>query len=258
MKAGELGRSQAARETEAAVQNTEFTWSDVWPRRAPRGVMLPPGQRLVRAFPRFSDRPLAWPPRIPETVELKIGGAVKTSVTLTPNHLAELERVTRRVDFHCVTTWSLLGVEWSGWSFGRLWEEWIVPRAQPDPGARWLVLASNDRRSIILHLDDALAADTLLVDTLEGRPLDDTHGAPLRFISPGQYAYKSVKHLCSIAVHVEQPRGTLGLKEHPRARVALEERHAVVPGWMLRWPYRLVVPLTALLARRAERRRPEA
>ncbi len=48
----------------------------------------------------------------------------------------------------------------------------------------------------------------------------------------------------------ERPTSVLGAKEHLRARVAAEERHAWVPGRFLRWPYRVLVPLTAMIAER--------
>jgi hypothetical protein len=54
-------------------------------------------------------------------------------------------------------------------------------------------------------------------------------------------------------VHSERPASLLGPKEHLRARVALEERHSRIPGRLLRWPYRLVVPITAVVAERTLR-----
>ncbi len=103
-------------------------------------------------------------------------------------------------------------------------------------------------------MEDALAGDVMIADRLDGQPLDARHGAPWRLISPGQYGYKSVKHLSQIELHVDRPRSQLGTKEHLRARVASEERHSLRSGRVLRWPYRLVVPLTAALAERPLRR----
>jgi DMSO/TMAO reductase YedYZ molybdopterin-dependent catalytic subunit len=88
---------------------------------------------------------------------------------------------------------------------------------------------------------------------LNGDALDQRHGVPLRLISPAQYGYKNVKHVESIAFHAERPDSLLGPKEHLRARVALEERHSRIPGRLLRWPYRVVVPITAVVAERTLR-----
>lgn len=78
--------------------------------------------------------------------------------------------------------------------------------------------------------------------------------APRSASSPSQYGYKNVKHVESIALHSERPASLLGPKEHLRARVALEERHSHIPGRLLRWPYRLVVPTTATVAERTLRK----
>ncbi len=153
----------------------------------------------------------------------------------------------------CVTTWSLVGLHWSGWSFTDIWNYVILPGAGPDPDASWLVATSLDGYRAVLHLEDVLGNNVLIVDSLEDRPLDITHGAPLRLLSPSQYAYKSVKHLAGLEVHTRQPPSELGPKEHPRARVEREERHARLPSWLVRWPYRLVAPATAMIARRTAR-----
>ena len=94
------------------------------------------------------------------------------------------------------------------------------------------------------HLDRTLAW------ALNDCGLDRRHGAPLRLVSPAQYGYKNVKHVESIALRSTRPVSLLGPKEHLRARVALEERHSRIPGRLLRWPYRLAVPITAIVAER--------
>ncbi|MDH3706440.1 MAG: molybdopterin-dependent oxidoreductase [Acidimicrobiia bacterium] len=241
-----------------AVANTDFSWRDVWPRRPDGDVALPPGQRLVRAFPRFADNSLTPPPSTDGQIAVRVLGAVARPTTIDADALATLARIDRTADFHCVTTWSLVGLRWSGWSLAELWHQIIVPTAEPDPKARWIVATGADGFRARLHLDDALAADpgdqVLIVDTLEGEPLDTTHGAPLRLVSPRQYGYKSIKHLDGIEVHVDEPPSAIGPKEHPRARVAREERHARYPAQLLRWPYRLVVPATAVVTRWSARR----
>ena len=172
--------------------------------------------------------------------------------------LEDLTRVERTADFHCVTTWSVPGVRWGGWSLSELWHRLVAPTTDTDPRARWIVAVGADWFRARLHLDDALGTGlddgVIVADTLEGAPLDVLHGAPLRLVSPTQYGYKSVKHLVEIVVHVDEPAGAIGPKEHPRARVAHEERHARYPARLLRRPYRLVVPQTAMIARRSARR----
>lgn len=93
-------------------------------------------------------------------------------------------------------------------------------------------------------LADLLNADVLLADTLDGQALSVEHGAPLRLIAPGHYGYKSVKHLCQMEFRAEGSgyrASGFRFMDHPRARVALEERGRVAPGWLLRYLYRPLV-----------------
>jgi DMSO/TMAO reductase YedYZ molybdopterin-dependent catalytic subunit len=49
-----------------------------------------------------------------------------------------------------------------------------------------------------LSLEDMLSPRVMLVLSLEGKPLPDRHGAPLRLIDPSRYGYKSAKLISSI------------------------------------------------------------
>ena len=115
-----------------------------------------------------------------------------------------------------------------------------------DPGLRKAM-------SKLLARSAITAADGVIVAThLDGAPLDERHGAPLRLVSPSQYGYKSVKHLVSLDFCAAEPK--VMSKEHLRARVAFEERHPRLPSWLVRLPYRLMIPPTAFLAERALKR----
>ena len=115
------------------------------------------------------------------------------------------------------------------------------------------MFAGLDGYQSIVSIEDALAADVLIADRLDGRPLDADHGAPVRLVSPGQYGFVSTKHLCRIELHTAEPAPTyhrapliqLGLqlvKPHRRARVWQEERHRYLPAWAVRPVYRCIVP----------------
>ena len=102
-------------------------------------------------------------------------------------------------------------------------------------------------------LEDLLADDVLLADELNGEPLSIEHGAPLRLVAPQHYGYKSLKHLAKLEFCAHAPvikHGALAFLDHPRARVALEERGQWVPDWLLRRFYRLFVTRTAERFRR--------
>jgi DMSO/TMAO reductase YedYZ molybdopterin-dependent catalytic subunit len=107
-------------------------------------------------------------------------------------------------------------------------------------------------------LEDLLAPDVLLADRLNGKPISVDHGAPLRLVAPAHYGYKWVKHLSRIEFR-EPAAGyrvsALSFMDHPRARVAHEERGRVFPGWLLRYLYRPLIPGTVARFAKASRRR---
>ena len=116
---------------------------------------------------------------------------------------------------------------------------------------------AGDGQSAIFVTDDLLGDDVLLATQQDGALISRKHGAPLRLVSPGQYGYKNAKHLIGVDFTAAEPTSALGPKEHLRGRVALEERHASLPNWAVRIPYRLSIIPTALAAERGLRKSPE-
>lgn len=226
--------------------------TDLLPRRA---AGLPPGQREVRAFLRFSDAPLRWPPK-PAPIALRISVDGEEITTLGQADLGAHQEIEQTGDFHCVTTWTRRGLRWRGVRFvdvvGQVLEEVAAGQLPP-----FLVATAADRVSAIYVTEDLLGDDVLLATHLDGEPLDRKHGAPLRLVSPGQYGYKNTKHLIGLDFRHHQPTSTLGKKEHLRARVAREERHSTLPNWVVRTPYRLMIIPTALAAERGLRSAPD-
>jgi DMSO/TMAO reductase YedYZ molybdopterin-dependent catalytic subunit len=216
-----------------------------WPRRVGG---LPPGQRALDGFPRFADDPRRLPPPVPGSV-LRISSANLDCEVAFDEIRASALAVTREADFHCVTTWTARRQRWTGVPLAVWWTTHIGPI----PGEGFAVVGAADGYRAVFMADDLFADDVLLAWALNDAELDQRHGLPLRLVSPAQYGYKNVKHVESIELCDEQPTSGLGPKEHLRARVAFEERHRRLPGRVLRWPYRLVVPVTAMAAERALR-----
>jgi DMSO/TMAO reductase YedYZ molybdopterin-dependent catalytic subunit len=189
------------------------------------------------------------------------------SVPLT--ELRDLPRLELTADFHCVSGWSATGLRWEGVPFASFYRQRIEPVLGEGPITH-LVLEGLDGYRSVVTIEDALGADVLLADSLDGRPLTTDHGAPVRFVSPGQYGYVSTKHLARIELHTAEPAENFGhvhplgrivmhppvFDRHPRGRVWREERHRYLPGWVLRVlyaPFR--PPIRWLSALGAERRR---
>ena len=216
-------------------------------------IPLPPGQQERSDFPRFGVTAFAEfeaPVSAPYT--LLLAGEIE-SITLHQNDLAALERIGYVSDFHCVTTWSHRANSWSGFRFRDLFEQVVQPRIPSGVPLALVAFRGQDGYRASLPLADALSDDVLLADTLDGEPLSSQHGAPLRLVAPAHYGYKNVKHLSKIELWRDDrsyrpiiPK----MMEHPRARVAYEERGRILPGWLLRYVYR---PLINRIIRQFER-----
>lgn len=208
---------------------------------------LPPGQQEHADFPRFGLTPYASRfPRSFDPVTVTVQGDVENSCDIFKD-ISTLERVFQTSDFHCVTTWSVRNLTWSGYRFADVYEQIIKPQTRPDANAGKLVFRSQDGYRTALPLEDALAPDVLLADRLNDKPLCVAHGAPVRLIAPAHYGYKNVKHLKSIEFrpkdYAYRP-AMFRFMDHPRARVAHEERGTTFPGWLLRRLYRPLIGRT--------------
>lgn len=205
---------------------------------------LPPGQREVATFPRFGLTRFARRfPKEASRFDLEVVGNVENRLHLS-DALSGLLRTEQVSDFHCVTTWSRRSLRWGGVRFADFYERVIVPKARPRPEATLVALRGQDGARTALPLVDLLAPDVLLADTLDGEPLTVEHGAPVRLVAPAHYGYKSVKHLSRIELLNEGADyrvSAFRFMDHPRARVALEERGRGAPGWFLRHLYRPLV-----------------
>jgi DMSO/TMAO reductase YedYZ molybdopterin-dependent catalytic subunit len=214
-------------------------------------TQLPPGQRKFDGFPRFGGP--SSPPVRPAKPALEITGAVREPVTVALAELSALPRTEQTSDFHCVAGWSAIGLRWEGVGFTTFYRAIIEPRLSPTTTVTHVVFRGLDQYRAIVCIDDALEKDVLLADRLDDEPLSLAHGAPLRLVSPRQYAYISAKHLCAIEIHTSTPparRDPVLLRMHPRARVWQEERNGVLPAVIVRPVYRrLIRPLMRRSAR---------
>lgn len=210
------------------------------------GTVLPPGQRARQDFPRFGLPKYAK--RIPDDTEsrrLSFGGDAIRPFSVDEAGLLPLSRTVRSSDFHCVTTWSHLGARWGGYAFAELFRQLVEPRLLPACSIRLVVLRCRDGYRTALPLEDLLAEDVLIADSLNDTPLSVEHGAPLRLVAPAHYGYKNAKHLKGLDFWVDErlyrKRGIGHYMDHPRGRVALEERARGVPGMLVRWLYRPMI-----------------
>jgi DMSO/TMAO reductase YedYZ molybdopterin-dependent catalytic subunit len=124
---------------------------------------------------------------------LIIDGAVEHPTVLTWEDFMALPQTNDTSDFHCVTTWSKLNMNWKG---VRLLD--IVALVQPKETATHIMCYGYDDYSTNVLLEEALKPDVLLVHTVEDKPLPKEHGGPVRMITPQLYAWKGSKWISRI------------------------------------------------------------
>lgn len=201
---------------------------------------LPPGQYELDEFPRFGLSQFASRfPKETSRIQLRIAGEVEEAITVS-DELRRLPRIEQTSDFHCVTTWTRRSLKWSGFRFSDFFEQ-IVSRSRPRPDATFVVFRCQDGYAPNLPLADLMADDVIFADSLDGEPLTIEHGAPLRLIAPAHYGYKNAKHISGVEFWLDDRKykpNAFRFMDHPRARVAFEERGRGVPGWLLRYLYR--------------------
>jgi DMSO/TMAO reductase YedYZ molybdopterin-dependent catalytic subunit len=120
------------------------------------------------------------------TYVLTVDGEVENSVKLKWSDVLELPRTQSVSDFHCVEGWSVLDCKWEGVRFNDL--EKVV---QPKPTAQAATFECADSYTTSLFLSELAADDVILAYKLNGEPLEEGLGFPLRLIVPSKYAYKS-------------------------------------------------------------------
>jgi DMSO/TMAO reductase YedYZ molybdopterin-dependent catalytic subunit len=154
------------------------------------GKRLPPNQKSIKRILRWgTDHPgiTSTNPRIDiNTYVLTVEGEVKNPVKLSWSEVLALPRTVSVSDFHCVEGWSVLDCRWEGVLFRDL--EKLV---KPKPTAQAATFECADNYTTSLFLSELAGDDVLLAYKLNGEPLEEGLGFPLRLIVPSKYAYKS-------------------------------------------------------------------
>jgi len=170
---------------------------------------VPEGQHQTKGFPILD---LGVHPDITtENWRLKIWGEVENPVELTWAEFQTLPRERQTSDFHCVTTWSKLDVQWGGVRFHDL-----AALVEPKPGAHFVLQHGGEDYTTNVALeemmdDDVLIADEFVLD-INGRndgwqAIPTERGGPVRMIVPKLYAWKGSKFLVGLEFLAHDRRG---------------------------------------------------
>jgi DMSO/TMAO reductase YedYZ molybdopterin-dependent catalytic subunit len=157
-----------------------------------RDQRLPPGQ-----YDTGDDWPVLTAEVTPQldldTWTFSIEGYVDRIVTWTWDELQALPHSTYNGDIHCVTTWSKLGVSFTGVSVDTL-----LAAAGPKPNATHVLAVSHTGYTTNLPLADVTDGKAWVVWDFGGRPLQVDHGGPARLLVPHLYFWKSAKWIAGL------------------------------------------------------------
>ena len=180
---------------------------------------VPPGQHLTNGFPvlTYGDTPKV------DTADwsFEVSGLAAPQ-TFTWDDFMAMPQSEFTADFHCVTTWSKLDVQWRGVKVTD-----FMQQIEVDPKAVHVMEHCYGGYTTNLTLEDFVRPENFFAHTLFDQPLPAEHGGPMRLVVPHLYAWKSAKWINGLEFLAEQP---LGFWErngyHRRGEPWAEERYS--------------------------------
>jgi DMSO/TMAO reductase YedYZ molybdopterin-dependent catalytic subunit len=149
--------------------------------------LFPDGWRIYSVNP-------PWPEFHPASYRLEVTGAVERPLSLSWDEVMALPQTAQTTDFHCVTGWTVGGVQWQGVRLQTLWD-----MARPTAEARYANFVSMEHPYVdTLTFRQTTLPQVMLAHAMDGKPLSQAHGAPMRLVIPEMYGYKNVKWLTRI------------------------------------------------------------
>lgn len=172
---------------------------------APR-TRLPPKQRWVPSILKWGVEHPGIVSTLPDVSlgdwRLKVEGLVERPTLYTWDDFMALPQTVSVSDFHCVETWSVMDQKWEGVRFNDLAE--VV---KPSKDARHVFFECYDTYTTDLPLAELMGDDVILANRLNGEPLPQPLGGPMRLVVPHKYAYKSPMWLNKIVFMKEKKLG---------------------------------------------------
>jgi len=168
-----------------------------------------------------------------EPYRLVVDGLVKKARSFSYADLKSFPQFEQVSDFHCVEGWSVKDLKWGGFRFRE-----ILNQVETGGDATHVVFHSlgetgyspRGQKHYIesFPLSELLDPEREILQalTMDGRPLPDENGGPLRLISPFDYGYKSIKFIKRIEFINEERAGwwTLANPEYPMVARVPESR----------------------------------
>src|SRR3712207_4541283 len=164
---------------------------------------------------------------------LDVTGLVKQSLSLSLDQLKARERQEVTFTLECSGNtglpffWGGIGnATWAGTPLARLLEEAGVQEAGrevvfrgADAGEQvWREMTITEQFARSMALTDAMNPDNLLVYEMNGEPLPNLNGFPVRLIAPGWYGIANVKWLTRIEVMDRRYEGAFMARDYVSIR----------------------------------------
>ncbi len=161
---------------------------------------VPAGQTEVKNFPILD---LGILPEVNQANwQLRVYGLVAQEINLDWQAYLALPQIEDTSDFHCVTRWTRLDMNWVGVKASD-----ILKLATPSENAKFVTLHGYDGYTTNLPIDALLDDDVIIAHSVLGYPLTTAHGGPVRIIVPKRYAWKGAKWLKALELHAEDRLG---------------------------------------------------
>lgn len=163
-------------------------------------VRVPAGQTEVKNFPILD---LGILPTITQAQwQLRVYGCVQQDIQLDWPAYQALPQIEDTSDFHCVTRWTRLDMNWQG-----VRAKEVLNLAEPLTEAKFVTLHGYDDYTTNLPLTALYDDDVIIAHSVLGYPLTTAHGGPVRIVVPKRYAWKGAKWLKAIELHEEDRLG---------------------------------------------------
>lgn len=181
---------------------------------------VPPGQYLAKGFPILTYG--RTPAVNTQEWELRVWGLATEKVFTWPEMMSMPQNEFTE-DFHCVTRWSKLDVQWTGIKVTDFMEH-----VEVDGVATHVLLHCFGGYTTNLAIEDFVLEKNFFAHRLFGEPLPPDHGGPMRVVVPHLYAWKSAKWINGIEF---LEREEMGFWErngyHRRGEPWAEERYSL-------------------------------
>ena len=152
---------------------------------------MPSGQRYVKDFIIYAA--MGIPKVNLSSYKLEINGLVEKPYSLSFQDLERMVDSNYTHDFHCVTRWSIKDVTWTGVRISALAE-----RAGVKEEADWIMFHCLDGYDTPVPIEDAMDEKSIVAIRMNGKPIPEENGFPVRPFIPHLYGWKSAKWLSGI------------------------------------------------------------